>query len=91
MPRAGPSIRRRHMKRSLLARSTYYPLLSGAVVPVLCALPNDRSFNVRELGVSRMREILCGRGNFRAVGSALFVCNQIFQAASGKCMVDFRE
>lgn len=48
-------------------------------------------FNIQEFGIPHLQEVLCGKGNFQALGSALFIYNQIIQAASGKCIVDFRE
>lgn len=49
------------------------------------------SFNIQEFSSPNFQEVSCGKGNFQAVGSALIMCNQIFQAASGKCSVDCRE
>lgn len=49
------------------------------------------SFNTQEFSIPHFQEALSGKGNFQAVGSALVICNQIFQATSGKRIVDFRE
>lgn len=49
------------------------------------------SFNTQQFSFPHFQEVLSGKGNFQAVGSALVVCNQIFQVTSGKCLVDFRE
>lgn len=48
-------------------------------------------FNTQECSIPHFHEVLSGKGNFQAVGSALVICKQIFQATSGKYRVDFRE
>lgn len=56
------------------------------------ALPRDfgTSFNVQEFSIPHFQEVLRGKRNFQAVGSALVICNQIFSSSIWKMCSRFQ-
>lgn len=93
MPWAGLSIQRRWMKHSACLHYLLPFPFWGCGFQYSSALLRDSgtSFSIQESSIPHFQEVLCGKGNFQALGSALFICNQMIQAASGKYIVDFRE